>query len=59
MAASFNLMSDVLTPFLFPPLYCVKRRKLIINQYITPPLCEAERGKRGEYIKFVSINLTF
>jgi hypothetical protein len=39
---------DVLTPF-DPPLYYVKRGKLIDIERTTPPLCEAERGMGGEY----------
>jgi hypothetical protein len=38
------------SPSFFPPLYCVKRGKLIDIVLLTPPLCEAERGMGGEFI---------
>ena len=40
---------DVLTPF-DPPLYFVKRGKLIDIVFLTPPLYEVERGTGGEFI---------
>jgi len=34
-----------------PPLYFVKRGKLIDIVFLTPPLCFAERGTGGEFIR--------
>jgi hypothetical protein len=41
---------NVLTTFVFPPLNFVKRGKIIDIVFFTPPLCEAERGTKGEFI---------
>jgi hypothetical protein len=39
------------SPPSFPSLYFVKRGKLIDIVFLTPPLCEAERGTGGEFIE--------
>jgi hypothetical protein len=39
------------SPPSFPPLYFVKRGNVVIYNELKPPLCGAERGFRGEYMK--------
>jgi hypothetical protein len=51
-------VSDLMySPPFIPPLYFVKRGKLLNMSKIKPPLCTAERGFGGEFMKDIFIPL--
>ncbi len=43
------------SPPYIPPLYFVKRRNYLVYSLLKPPLCIAERGQGGEFMKICYI----